>query len=48
MLTWVQADHDVDRPTALALASACVDLRITQVATPVWGVHAVRPPGALS
>ena len=47
MLTWIQAEHDVTRPTALALASACVDLRITQIATPVWGVHAVLPPGAL-
>ena len=47
MLTWIQAQHDVDRPTALALASACVDLRVTRIATPVRGVHAVLPPGAL-
>ena len=41
MLTWLQALHDLDRPTALALASSCVDLRITQVANTVWGVHAM-------
>jgi len=38
----------VDRMTALALASATVDLRITQVANDTWGVHAVLPPGRLS
>jgi acetamidase/formamidase len=33
----------LDRPTALALASVSVDLRITQVANQTWGVHAVLP-----
>jgi len=47
MLTWIQTLHNLDRPTALGLASACVDLRITQIASPVWGVHAVLPPDAL-
>ena len=47
MLTWMQALHDVDRTTALALASTVVDLRITQVANRTWGVHAVLPHGAL-
>lgn len=47
MLTWVQALHDLDRGTALALASACVDLRVTQVVNRTWGVHAVLPHGAL-
>ena len=47
MLTWMQALHDLDRPTALALASTCVDLRITQVVNRTWGVHAVLPHGLL-
>ena len=47
MLTWIERLHGVDRSTALALASAAVDLRVTQVATPTWGVHAVLPPQAL-
>jgi acetamidase/formamidase len=47
MLTWLQALHDVDRTTALALASTAVDLRVTQVANRTWGVHAVLPHGAL-
>ncbi len=47
MLTWLQALHDVDRTTALALASTVVDLRVTQVANRTWGVHAVLPQGAL-
>lgn len=37
----------VDRHRALALASIAVDLRITQVANGVWGVHAVLPHGAV-
>ena len=47
MISWIQVLHPVNRATALALASAAVDLRITQVATPVWGVHAVLPASAL-
>ena len=47
MLTWLQALHEVDRTTALALASTVVDLRVTQVANRTWGVHAVLPHGAL-
>ncbi len=47
MLRWIERLHEVDRPTALALASAAVDLRITQVASPVWGVHAVLGARAL-
>ncbi len=47
MLTWMQQLHDVDRPAALALASACVDLRVTQVANQTWGVHAVLPKDVL-
>ena len=37
----------VDRHTALALASVAVDLRVTQVANEVWGVHALLPHGAV-
>lgn len=48
MLTWMVALHDVDRAAALALASASVDLRITQVANQTWGVHAVLAHGALT
>ncbi len=47
MTTWLQRLFEVDRPTALALASPVVDLRITQVANETWGVHAVLPHGAL-
>lgn len=48
MITWLAADFDVDRATALALASVCVDLRVTQVANETWGVHAVLAPDALT
>jgi acetamidase/formamidase len=41
MITWMQALFSLDRAEALALASSTVDLRITQVANQVWGVHAV-------
>ncbi len=47
MVSWIQVLHGGPRARALALASATVDLRITQVASPVWGVHAVLPSGVL-
>ena len=47
MLTWLQSLYGLDKPAALALASPSVDLRVTQVANEVWGVHAVLPAGAL-
>jgi acetamidase/formamidase len=47
MLTWMQSLYGLDKPTALALASPTVDLRITQVANGTWGVHAVLPDGAV-
>ena len=47
MLAWLQACYGVSRTTALALASPSVDLRVTQIANQVWGVHAVLPTGAL-
>lgn len=43
MLTWMQSLYGLDKAAALALASPLVDLRITQVANDVWGVHAVLP-----
>jgi acetamidase/formamidase len=48
MLTWMQSLYSLDKATALALASTCVDLRVTQVANQTWGVHAVLPDGLLS
>ncbi|MDX3851867.1 acetamidase/formamidase family protein [Streptomyces sp. AK02-01A] len=47
MLTWMMSLFGLDRATALALASSTVDLRVTQVANQVWGVHAVLPAGAV-
>ncbi len=47
MLLWMQLDLGLGRPAALTLASVAVDLRVTQVANQVWGVHAVLPNGAL-
>ena len=45
MVIWMQTLFDLDKATSLALASACVDLRVTQVANGTWGVHAVLPDG---
>jgi acetamidase/formamidase len=47
MLVWLQFRYGLDKTSALALASPSVDLRITQVANGVWGVHAVLPDAAL-
>ena len=47
MTCWLQVLLGVDKATALAHASTCVDLRITQVANQTWGVHAVLPAGVL-
>jgi acetamidase/formamidase len=47
MLDWMGARYGVDRITALALASPAVDLRVTQIANGVWGVHAVLADDAL-
>jgi acetamidase/formamidase len=47
MITWMQSFFRMERGDALALASCTVDLRITQVANQVWGVHAVLPERAL-
>jgi acetamidase/formamidase len=45
MVRWLQALLDTGKGTALAIASTCVDLRITQVANETWGVHALLPAG---
>ncbi|MEV4759282.1 acetamidase/formamidase family protein [Micromonospora sp. NPDC049559] len=47
MLDWLQSRYGIGRAEALALASPTVDLRVTQVANDVWGVHAVLPDGAI-
>ncbi|SHF68837.1 Acetamidase/formamidase [Jatrophihabitans endophyticus] len=43
MLDWLERLTGLARPVVLALASTCVDLRITQIANRTWGVHAVLP-----
>lgn len=48
MLDLMHELHDLDRPTAVALASVAVDLRVTQVVNGVQGVHAVLPHGAVN
>jgi acetamidase/formamidase len=47
MLTWMQDLYGLERTKALAVASAVVDLRVTQIANEVWGVHAVLGRDAL-
>jgi acetamidase/formamidase len=47
MLIWMQGLYGLTRTAALALAGPTVDLRITQVANDVWGVHAVLSAGTL-
>lgn len=48
MVRWMQVIFSLDKGTALALASTCVDLRVTQVANQTWGVHAVLPTGVIA
>jgi acetamidase/formamidase len=47
MVRWMQVIFSLDKATALALASTCVDLRVTQVANETWGVHALLPDGVI-
>jgi len=47
MLTWLQTSYGTGKATALAIASPVLDLRVTQVANQVWGVHALLPAGAI-
>jgi acetamidase/formamidase len=46
MLDLMVEKRNVTRADALALASVLVDLRITQIANKVFGVHAVLPHDA--
>ena len=39
MVTWLAALYDTSRAEALALASTCVDLRVTQVVNDYKGIH---------
>jgi acetamidase/formamidase len=48
MVTWLVALYGTSRAEALALASTCVDLRVTQIANVTWGVHALLPAGLLT
>lgn len=48
MLTWMEVLLGIGRTKALALASTVVDLRVTQIANEVWGVHAVLAHDALT
>lgn len=48
MLDLMQELHGLERSHALALASACVDLRITQIVNGSKGVHAILPHGAVA
>lgn len=41
MLKWMMELHGISRLRATALASLCVDLRVTQVVNQVCGVHAI-------
>ncbi len=47
MLDLIMRLHDVDRGTALALASTVVDVRVTQVVNGVKGCHVVLGHGAI-
>ena len=48
MLDLMQREHGLNRERALALASVCVDLRVTQVVNEAKGVHAVLRHEAFS
>jgi acetamidase/formamidase len=48
IVRWIQALFGTSKAEALALASTCADLRVTQVANGTWGVHAVLADGVLS
>ncbi len=47
MLDLMEEHYQLSRSQALALASLVVDLRVTQIANGVLGVHAVLPHGAI-
>ena len=48
MVGWIASLYGTSPAEALALASTCADLRLTQVANVTWGVHALLPAGLLS
>jgi acetamidase/formamidase len=48
MIRLMQAQHGLDAHDATAMASVCVDLRITQIVNATCGVHAVLPHDAWS
>jgi len=48
MVTWIADLYGASRAEALALASTCADLRVTQVANVTWGVHALLPSDVLT
>jgi acetamidase/formamidase len=47
MVELMAAKYNITRPDAKALASLVVDLRVTQIANKVFGVHAVLPSHAI-
>ena len=47
MLDLLGARYGLGRSEAMALAAVVVDLRVTQVANQVFGVHAVLPHDAV-
>jgi acetamidase/formamidase len=47
MILLLQARHGLSKLDALALASVCVNMRITQIVNGVWGAHAVLSDDAL-
>jgi acetamidase/formamidase len=47
MIRWMRDLHGLSRARALSLASLVVDLRVTQIANGVCGVHAIWPEGRL-
>jgi acetamidase/formamidase len=47
MIAILAGRHEVSREEAFAIVSAAVDLRVTQIANGVNGVHALLRPGAL-
>jgi acetamidase/formamidase len=48
MLDLMQREYGLARGRALALASVCVDLRVTQIVNEAKGVHAVLRHDALA
>ena len=47
IVEWIQEMYKLGKSEALALSSAVVDLRVTQIVNGVKGVHAILPHGAI-